>query len=404
VICDRLIKGDAFSDRLPASVQLSRTLESNRSDEPTRASKKSQESIVFDSTETDLHFVSLSDFARDRDAKIELIRPDVGNRRMTGHRPMNDSLCQNLRLLDRARPMLESRVFGIVRILPTRTIAQRENTRSPRIPRRIANDTVIDFEPGALDPLRLRSRTDANHDNIRRQSRSIGKSDRRDTLLSIESVDAYIQMEDHALLPMPCGNALTQNRAQTSNQRRRKWVDNGHLETHRATARRNFHPDEPGTHDDNALRLLDFGAQQVGIGQCPKTDHTGQILTKGQLPSTSPGCQDNHVSRLQAFAAHEFQAKRIGVEGHRLTAELPDNVEIADLTAPQRELLVRPITGQKLFGKRRPVIGPLRLTANSRDSTDIAFTAKRLDDSQTRKRSTYDDKMIVHELKFLDCS
>ncbi len=399
---DRLLNGDAFRDRLPASVQLPGTLEPNRSDQSPCAAKEGEKSIVFDSTKTDLHFISVSDLAGDRDTKIELIRPDIGNRRMTLCVAMNDSFRQDLGLLDCTRPMFKSGTFGIVRILPARAVAQSKNAWPPREPRRIADNTIINFEPRPLQPLRRRSRTDTHDDDVRRQSRSIRQSDRGDPPCSIKSFDADIEMESHALLAMPRGNTLAQHRTKASNQWRRKWINDGHLETLRATARRDFHSDEPSTHDNDTFRLLDFRAKRVGIGQCPKTDHAGKILTKGQLSSVSSGCQDDRVGGFEPIPTAERQTKCIGVEGHRLTAELPDDIEIAHLAASKREFFVHPIAGQKLLGERRPVIGPLGLTTNDRDSTGIAFTSKRLHDSQSRKRCTDDDKMIVHELKFLD--
>jgi hypothetical protein len=400
VIKQGLRKGNARSNRLATSVQLSRTLETHSGHQSIGSTEKREKTIVFDPAVTDSHLITVSDFAGDRDAQIKLIRPDIRDRRIFDGLPVDDALRDHFRLFDGARPMFEARSIRIIRVFPTRAIAEGEYARPTGKPRRIATHTVVDLESGALQPLRRRRRPHPDDHALRRQQGSVRETDASHAPRSFESFDAHVEMKDDTLSTMASRDTLAENRTKPSNQRGRQGIDNDHFEALRAATRGDFHADESGADHDDARRTFDGRTKGPGIGQSSKGEDPVEILTKGQPSRPSTRREHDRIGTVDSLAIGEHESERIFVERNGFAAKLPIGLQFAHFAPPKRELLLWPILGQELFRKRRPVIGHLFFGPDHRDATAKCFSSKRFRRSQSRKRGTDDYNMVDHGSRF----
>ena len=242
-----------------------------------------------------MHLVAFLDLPGDRDPQIELIGPDIGHRREGLGLAMQQASRDDLRLLDRARPMLEARPLGIAGILPARAVSEGEDPVATRRAGRVAQHSVVDLDPRAFEPIGGRRRSHAHYDQVCGQHLSVRDPDARDAPRALEAFDPDTQTEDHPFLAMLASDALTESRPQTANERRLERLDDRHLESLLPAGGRDLHPDEARADDHHARSPSHLVTQPVGIVQRPQLDHAFEIATEGKPPW--PGTRSRSRSR-----------------------------------------------------------------------------------------------------------
>ena len=261
---------------------------------------------------------------------------------------------------------------------------------------RVADDAVLDDQPGAAEPLIVGHRADADDHRVRPQRRSVAQRDGQVAGLPADRPHAD---------PEP-GRQRRGGGAGRPGERPpagpvarsigiRHRVDDGHLAAGRARRRGGLRADEAAADHHDRAAFGEALLEREAVRQRAELVDAGLRPPRGR-PRRRPR-RDHEVVVGQQVAVGEQDLPGVGGErqGRRPEAQL-DLVGRRGLRGEQGRALGRPRAAQHLLGQRRPVAGRPWLLADQGDGPAVPLGAQRPGRADAPHGRAHDDDPVPH--------
>jgi hypothetical protein len=276
-------------------------------------------------------------------------------------------------------------------------VAQREDmSRAGRREVRVADDAVLDDQPGAAQPLIVGDRADADDHRSRPQRRSVEQRNRQIAGPPADRPHADPESGGRPLATVQVGQERAHQGPGRALERDARGVDQGHLAAGRARRRRRLGADEAAADHHDHPALGEALLERETVRQRAELVDARFWPPRG-WPRRGPG-RDHEIVVGQQITIGQQDLPGIGGNrrGWHPQAQL-DAVGRRVLRGEQGRPLRRPRAGQHLLGERRPVAGRPRLVSHQGDGAVVTPGAQRLGHPDTSDRRAHDDNPVPHD-------
>ncbi len=343
----------------------------------------------------DLHLVVAAEVADGLDLAVVLVGPHERNGRVRlGGAAVGDEQPPRRgdALLGGVGPVLEPHELAVEhRVGPARHVAGGDDPRR-REQRLVADDPVVEREPGALQPLGHRHHAHADHDDVGVDRAAVVEPDAFDLAIALDRGHPDSQAQVDAVVAVQLAAHHAERLAQAAHERRGQRFEDRDVQAAAPARRRHLGADEAGTDHDDARVVVEPGAQVERVVDGAQHEDAVEVGGVGQHARGGTGGEQCTIERellTDPVAGVEGEDLGSRVERGGAHAEAQLDVELVVGRPAEREVLRLPFAREQLLGERRAVVRQVGLGPHQDDPAVVAVTAQRLRGPQPRQRGPH---------------
>src|SRR5262245_8035787 len=268
-------------------------------------------------------------------------------------------------------PMLDANRAAAIGVGPASNVAGGEDTRRPGLEIAVNQHATVDGDARLLGELQARAHADPGDDEIGLELATAFELD----ALCFDGGGGVFEMKRDAMLAVKGSHEVADLRPEQALHRPRLRRHHVNFDTTGAQRSCNLEPDETGTQHDRTFCLGRRRDDALAIRQ--RAQHMNVRLAGArdrQADGFGTGCQQQPlVTNLLASCQYHLLGARI--DGGDTRLELQVNAVLGVVAiGPQRQPVLRSVTGQIVLGEIGPIHGRHRIFAQDTDGTLVVAT------------------------------
>lgn len=277
-------------------------------------------------------------------------------------------------------------------VVPARYVSDRVDVRVRCPPSRVADDSIVDGQPGRIQPLDVRNHSKPDHERVQREDAPVRQPNpgKPPVPVSYDLLDRHPAAEVNAGRPVPLSDLLSRGRPEDPRQRRGKHLKQRHGAAHLPCARRHLAADEAAAQDTETPSPLDESRDLGGVTVRAQRPHVPHIRRALPPPRPGTGSDDENVVPQSATGGKDHLARR-EVHAHRGAIEPEVEPQRLKFTRRAQDRRVRPRSLDDFLGQRWPVIRGNWLRAEESNRPVEALLPQRFTHAQPAETRTHHD-------------
>ena len=330
------------------------------------------------------------------DARVVLVRPDVGHAREGLRRArLRQQVAGHLAaLVDHVRPVLHPHLFLEDRVVPAAHVPDGVDAGG-RGQGRVADDAVPQLQPRALQPARLRRDPDPHDHQVRLHRRPVREQHALDPLAALEAGHERVAAHVHAALAMKIRAGFPDLRADRVRERRRQRLDERDLEPRATRDRGHLRADEPRPHHRHPWPLRQLGADAHRVVDGAQRVDARKVGRVRERSRRRPRRDDERVE-TDGLTVAQREFPLLNVETLRPYPQPQVESQLVDgVGCVQQRLLGFPLARQQLLREGWSVVGVVGLRPDEGErSLEFAPPAQRLRGAKPTQGGAGDDDAV----------